>query len=339
MIIKEWEYDIFLNNLKNYRSLLFYGPDRGLVKDKTDAFLEIQKKKEQGNIEVIKLMPDDFIKTENLLFEITHQKPIFFNSCIIHINLDLLKNLKEVLIFLESLNEKETNFLLLEAGTLTSEAKLLRLFKTSKNLGVIPCYLDNENKLYNFVNSYCKEIKLNISKENIKFLCAKLGNDRLVTKNEIQKLALFSNNKPLSYDAVLKGVGDNSTIRLDHICDNLLVKSSNYINGIVDKIFENGISYILLIRSLNKHLLLLFYSKILGIKDVKNFSPPLHFSRHAKIQQQLLNINLNSLAYVISQLDELETVCKKEPSMANIFVKKFVLNISRLSIEKFYNSV
>ena len=90
---------------------------------------------------------------------------------------------------------------------------------------------------------------------------------------------------------------------------------------------------------MNKHLLLLFYSKILGIKDVKNFSPPLHFSRHAKIQQQLLNINLNSLAYVISQLDELETVCKKEPSMANIFVKKFVLNISRLSIEKFYNSV
>ena len=329
MQIKDWEYANFLKELKNYCSLLIYGNDRGLVKEKADLFLSSQEKSYHDNIEVFRLSPEDFSKKENLLYELVYQRPIFFKKTILHINLDIMKNVPEITGFLEKVNYKNANFLVLEAGNLKSDSKILKLFKKTKYFGVIACYLDNYKALNISIKSYSKELGLNISSENIQSLCLKLGNNRLITKKEIEKLALFADNAPIKYSDILKGIGDNTTSKLDSLSDCLYIKNTYHINTTVDKLIDDGINIIYIIRTIIKHLQLLFKLLLSEKKDIKNITPPIHFSRHENIQKQLLSVNLTQIVFTISGIDKLEVSCKENPSMASIYLKKFFLSLPK----------
>ena len=324
MIIKDWQYDKFLNDLKEYNSLLIYGPDRGLVKEKSDLFLNNQININNNSLEVFKLTPEDLAKTKNKLFELAYQKPIFFKKSLIHIDLDLVKNLSDITEFLETLDMEKANFILLESANLKSDSKILKLFKNKNNFAVIACYHDNSKNLFNFINNYTKELGLVISKDNIEYLCQRLGNDRLITKKELDKLAIFANNQPISYEDILNGIGDNTTTRLDYICDNLFIKDFFYINSIIDKAIDEGANFMLIIRTITNHVMLLFKARLLSIKNVKDIYPPIHFSRHTKIQKQLSTVDYRSIEYAIENLNLLESNCKTNPDLARILLKKFV---------------
>ena len=327
MRIKDWEYSNFAKDIKDVCSLLIFGPDRGLVKDRSDFFLVEQKKSLQNSLEIFKLTPEDFAKSESVLFELAYQKPIFHKKTLIHINLDLIKNLKIIVDFLENIDEKKTNFLLLESSNLKSDSLIVKLFKKTNNLAYLTCYNDNSKSLFNFIKSYCDELGLKISNENIQLLGNKLGNDRLITKREIEKLALHADNTSITYEDILIGVGDNTTIKLDLITDCLLIKSSSYINKIIDKVLEDGINYLLIIRSITKHLQLLLKLQLLSIKNVKEIVPPVHFSRHQNIQLQLSKIALKRIKTSIFNINKLEIACKKQPALAGIFIKYFVFKL------------
>tara|TARA_E500000178_G_scaffold253533_1_gene250059 strand:- start:683 stop:1675 length:993 start_codon:yes stop_codon:yes gene_type:complete len=329
MQIKDWEYTNFLKDLKNYCSLLIFGNDRGLVKEKADLFLNSQKKSYNDKIEVFRLSPEDFSKKENLLYELAYQRPIFFKKTILHIDLDIMKNIAEITSFLEKVNHKSSNFLVLEAGNLKSDSKILKLFKKTKYFGLIACYLDNYKALYSSIKSYSKELGLNISSENIQLLCSKLGNNRLITKKEIEKLALFADNSPIGYSDILNGIGDNTTSKLDSLSDCLYIQNTYHINATLDKLIDDGINNIYIIRAIIKHLQLLFKLLLSEKKDMKSVMPPIHFSRHENIQKQLLNVNLTQIVFAISRIDKLEEACKKNPSIASIYLKKFFLSLSK----------
>ena len=284
----------------------------------------------QNSLEVFKLTSEDFTKSENILFELAYQKPIFFKKTFIHVNLDLIKNSKSIVDFLENIDKKKTNFLLLESSNLKFDSAIVRLHNKTKYFAYLTCYNDNSNSLFNFIKKYCDELGLSISKENIQLLCNRLGNDRLITKREIDKLFLHSDNSSIAYEDILIGVGDNTTIRLDLISDSLLIKKSSYINRIIDKVLEDGISYLLIIRTITKHLQLLLRLKLLSIKNVKEISPPIHFSRHQNIQQQLSKIASKSLKTSIFNINNLEIACKKEPALAGILIKYFVFKVSSI---------
>ena len=55
------------------------------------------------------------------------------------------------------------------------------------------------------------------------YLSQKLGSDKLLTLQEIKKLSIYGDGKPVTYEDVLTSVGDSSLITINRICDNLLI--------------------------------------------------------------------------------------------------------------------
>ena len=49
----------------------------------------------------------------------------------------------------------------------------------------------------------------------------KFGNDTLITKNEIKKLALYANGENISHTRILEAIGDNSIITLNELTDSV----------------------------------------------------------------------------------------------------------------------
>ena len=94
-----------------------------------------------------------------------------------------------------------------------------------------------------------------------------------------------------------------------------------------DKIIEAGYNNILVIRSLLNHFYFLLSFKENSLNDI-NKKSIIHFSRQKLINKQIQVLNIKKINLIISKIFKLEKQCKLEYSIANLLIKKFLMNYS-----------
>jgi len=108
--------------------------------------------------------------------------------------------------------------LIVEAGDLKKTARLRKLFEASKCAVALPCYTDNSRGLESLVDNVLKDAGLTITPDARGVLVSLLGADRALSRNEIEKLALYCTGQDrISADDVRAVVGDASDMTLDRI--------------------------------------------------------------------------------------------------------------------------
>ena len=196
---------------------------------------------------------------------------------------------------------------------------------SSENFACIPCYHDTESTIKHTIINYSKKFNLKIDNDTL-ILSQKLGSDKLLTLQEIKKLSIYGDGKPVTYEDVLTSVGDSSLITINRICDNLF--NNNSAPYFYDKIIEAGYNNILVIRSLLNHFYFLLNFKENSLNDIKKFKSVIHFSRQKLINKQIQVLNMKKINLIISEIFKLEKKCKREHSIANLLIKKFLINYS-----------
>ena len=98
---------------------------------------------------------------------------------------------------------------------------MLKTFHQKKKLACIPCYHDTDSTIKQTIINYSKKFNLKINSDSINYLSQKLGNDKLLTLQEIKKLSIYGGGEAVDYNDVLISVGDSSLITINKICDNL----------------------------------------------------------------------------------------------------------------------
>ena len=217
MIIKNSSFERFLNFIGNYKGFLIYGPDKGFVKDRASKIIE--RLNVNSVKEVKKLSQTDL--DNNTLYDLIFQKSIFSDKSIINIDLDYISPVKFDVDFFVNGITGDPNYLLLEAGNLSKNEKLVKYFSKNEALACVPCYHDTENTINQTINYYSKKLNLLLDKESIDYLSKRLGNDKLLTIQELKKLAIYGDGNPVSYNDVLVSIGDSSLITINKICDHL----------------------------------------------------------------------------------------------------------------------
>ena len=175
---------------------------------------------------------------------------------------------------------------------------------------------------------YLNLYSLSLDDYSLNFLIDKLGNDTLITKNEIKKLALYSNGEKINYTKVLEAIGDNSLVTLNEFTDSIGIENKVKINYLYEKTLNLGLNYIIFLRAISRHLRMILEAKSNKLKNAKNIRPLIHFSRHTKINQQIKNINIKKLKQYLVQLYELEVACKTNYNIHQLLIKKFIIGMS-----------
>ena len=227
---------------------------------------------------------------------------------------------------ISAITENKLNVLLLEAGNLNKKDYLLKAFSGSDSLACIPCFNDTLHSLKESIVEYSKRFRLKIDAASIDYLADRLGNDKLLTIQEIKKLSIYANGKSLTYNEVLHSVGDNSIITINKICDHLF--NSNKSPYYYEKIIKAGYNNIIVIRSLLNHFYFLLTIKENNNEDFINFPSAIHFSRHLLIRKQIKLLPKEKLKNIILNIHDLEKKSKKDYSLANLLIKRFLLNCS-----------
>lgn len=326
MLISDREYNKFIENISTYKFTLIHGQDRGKVNEKS---LEIIKKLNflnQNSLEIINFDSDEFYKSENYFYDLVYQKSFFSKLTLIRINLDLFKSEKDILKALENLDINKANYIIIESKYLSKNSVITSLFKKNNTYALITCY--QEANVKQSIIKYIKLYSLSLDDYSLNYLIEKFGNDTLITKNEIKKLALYSNGEKVNYAKILEAIGDNSLISLNELTDSIGIEKKIKINYLYEKTLNLGLNYIVFLRSISRHLKIILEAKSNNLKNASDIKPLMHFSRHTKINQQIQNISIMQLKKYLVQIYELEIACKNNYDIHQLLIKKFLIGMS-----------
>lgn len=106
---------------------------------------------------------------------------------------------------------------IVEAGDLDARSKLRQTFEKAKRGAALACYRDDARSLPGLIQETLKGRDLDISREALEALAANLGGDRLVTRSELEKLALYKGSGRVELADVQACVGDTAVLTLDDI--------------------------------------------------------------------------------------------------------------------------
>ena len=323
MISKYYEIEKFKNKT-NY--FLFYGENEGQKQDVIQAsFSQFTKKN------TYKYSEKDVIENKQTFFENVYSKSFFENEKLILISdvSDKILNLiKEII----ASNIKDVVIILI-AKSLDKKSKLRNYFEKEKILLIVPFYEDTPQTLLSIAKKILFENKINLSSENINLVIERSQGDRINLKNELQKIInLSQNNKKLELEDILKLTNLSENYSAGELVDNCLSKNKKRTLNILNENIPSSEDNILILRTfLNKlkrlRKLRMDLNENNNIDQVINsFKPPIFWKDKNIIKQQIKIWELNDIENFIVDLNNTESLIKKNPQISNQIINNMILD-------------
>jgi len=182
----------------------------------------------------------------------------------------------------------------LEAGNLTPRDKLRDLAEKQKHARALPCYADSERDLDKLIRTTFEAEGIRTEPDTMGTLRDLLGNDREVTRLELEKLILFAHQtKQLTTADVVELCGDNTALNLDQIVDSTATGHAVRLEAALGRAFTAGTEPNRVLAVAQNHFAWLRSARARmqtghSAADVlKSARPRPHFSRTRSIEQQL----------------------------------------------------
>src|SRR6185436_6248783 len=116
----------------------------------------------------------------------------------------------------------------IEAGDLARSSPLRTVCEKSKDVAAIPCYADEARDIIRIIDDEMQRSGFTVTSDARTLLASLLGGDRLASRSEIKKLALYAHGRDrIDIDDVLAVVADASALALDAIVDSTFAGRSS----------------------------------------------------------------------------------------------------------------
>jgi len=226
--------------------------------------------------------------------------------------------------------------LLVEAGELTPRSNLRKLAEGAKNLAALPCYADEGGALTAVIAESLRSHGLAADPDAVGWLAEHLGGDRLQTRSEINKLALYMGDQSrVTLADVAAVTGDSAALSQDDLAMAVSEGDQSSAQRVLDRLLNEGTSPITVIRGLQRHFTRL-HQAMGAMKDGKNaeaaiaaLRPPPHFRVAGRMKGQLGRWPAEKLATALDVLLNAELDCKTTGLPAPEICGRAVLQLTR----------
>ena len=323
MIIKN--FDLKNNLKKNINFYLLYGPNNGLIEDTINQVLKPNFSKNIYNYDESEILSNIDNFKENVL-----NKSFFDNDKLIIISRATDKILK----IIEEILEKKIDDLkvIIKADILEKKSKLRNFFEKNTNTIIVPSYEDNDQTLIYLAQNFFKKKKIKISPQNINFIIERSKGSRINLKNELEKIASYSEKKlSINLNEIIKITNSNSNYDASELTDNCLALNKKKTLMILN---ENN-------PSLEDNIIILktFLYKLKRLKKLKielnskkdldyvlsSYKPPIFWKDKNLIKHQLQIWSLEQIKSLIRKINDLELLVKKNSQISNQLMNNFIL--------------
>ncbi len=332
MLIKE---NLLFQKVKeqspSFAPILLFGPNEGLMREN---FLKVKKIFNQTNSEEVTFSGKLINEKPEILIDEINAISMFHDRKIIVIEHPIDKNtelFKEVF-----LNIPDNMLIIILATNLTKTSKIRKFFESSEKYFSCANYEDDLRTNSQQIQYLEEIINKKLSTDIKIYLNQSLSTDRMISKNEIEKIILlyFENDEVPLLENIKLIFNDNADLNLNKISQLVFSGQPKKASINLNKVFSEGTNPVAIIRIMLNYVQRIQSTQIALKKTndfdiaIKSLRPPVfwkdkdNFKSHCKnwpIRETVLNFNL---------LLDTELKCKSDYNLTNILCERTLINIA-----------
>jgi DNA polymerase-3 subunit delta len=275
------------------RAALFYGPDAGLARERADRLAA-----------AIAPDPRDAFRITDLAAQTLAADPPRLHDEAAALSLSGGRRLVRVRDAGDAVGALFQRFLadpppgdsvvVVEAGELPARSSLRRAFEAAPIAAAVACYRDDRRALEELAREVLGAHGIEVSGEALQYLGQHLGGDRLLSRRELEKLALYVGDKGRAgLTEATASVGDSAQLGLDDVIFAAAEGDAPALERTLARLFEEGEVPVTVLRALMRHFqrLHLTQARIAdGMSEeeaLRGLRPPLFFKLQERFKRQL----------------------------------------------------
>lgn len=320
------------NPPEDFRAILVYGSDLGLVSERAQDLAKNFVGPGAGDFAVTRLNSGDIEADPGRISDEATAIGLFGGRRSIRVRPERAQIADQLSGLFSRIGEDI--LLIVEAGRLAPAAKLRKLFETGKFCAALPCYGDSASDLGPIITNHLTKSGLEIDADASAALQVQLGGDRLATRSELDKLALYC----LGQDRVtLKDVkavsSESSLLNVDDLCDMAGLGRLVDTDLLMQRLLQSGASPDQILGGLNRHLLMLHEFRSAAdaggrIDDlVARHRPPVFFTRRASVVRQCRIWGVQDLNRALEIVGDTEYQIRQGDGLGRETVSSIVLQV------------
>jgi DNA polymerase-3 subunit delta len=274
------------------RAVLLYGPDEGLVRERAEAVARSVCPDLRDPFRVADLMAAALAADPARLADEAAQLSLGGGRRVVRVRGAGDALVKLFAGFLESTPSEA--LVVVEAGELPSRSALRRTFEAARSAVAIGCYPDTPRDLAGVIRETLGAHRVTASRDAGQFLIEHLGGDRLLTRSELEKLALYAGEggRVEIEDAQLS-ISDTAALELDDAVMAAAEGDAVRVERVLGRVLQQGESPVSIIRALQRHLhrLHAFAARLADgatIDEIlRTARPPIFFKQEDSFRRQL----------------------------------------------------
>ena len=315
------------------RIVLIYGPDRGLVSERAKAFVTATGVNADDPFSSVRLDASEVEATPGRLSDEAGTVPMFSDQRLIWIKgagaqkqlADEVKRLAEA--------PPRDSIILIEAGDLKKGVALRSAVEGAGAAMALPCYADEGRSIDAVIDAVLTAQGLTIGMEARQALRSNLGGDRLATRSEIEKLALYCHGaREITLDDVNLITGDVSGLSLDNAIDAVLSGQASSFDTAFARLIASGTNPFLVLAGAMRQFQALslmrnemdFAGKSPGAV-VASARPPVFFTRRKLVETALQRWSAQALARALERLQAAVLLTRRRPDLATATARQTLI--------------
>ena len=274
------------------RAVLLYGPDDGLVRERAEAVARTVCPDLKDPFRVADLTAAVLAADPARLADEAAQLSLTGGRRVVRVRGagDPLSKLFAG--FLESMPGEA--LVIAEAGELPARSALRRAFEAARSAVAIGCYPDSPRELAALIRETLAAHRVAASRDAGQFLIEHLGGDRLLTRSELEKLALYAGEGGrVELEDARLSISDTAALELDDAVMAAVEGDAARVERVLGRVLQQGESPVSIIRAVLRHLHRLhgFAARLAGGASIdeilRTARPPIFFKQEDSFKRQL----------------------------------------------------
>lgn len=328
-------------------AVLVYGPDSGLVRERAEILARVVVADLKDPFNAIELSDGDLKGEPARLADEAAQLSFLGGRRIVRVRTageGAAEAAKVLIAALDSGAMRPNALVVIEAGDLAKTSKLRKLFEDGKRAAALPCYVDGPAETRALALASAAAENLKIEPEALDLIVALLGDDRGVTRAELEKLMLYKGPK-----AQRQGVAEITTedVRLclsDGVGDAVDEAAGAAADGRADlaaralwKSSVAGASPISLLRALQRQFARLQSAQALVAEGhtpdgaMKRLRPPVFFAEERAFRGRLARWPLSRLETALDLILDAELSAKQTGAPQKEIAERACLRLAAMA--------
>ena len=310
--------------------VLVFGQDAGLVSERVSALVKASVDDPNDPFSLVRLDGEDVTANPGRLVEEAQTIPLFGGRRAVWVKAGT-RNIAPAVEELLTLPASECR-IIIEAGDLRRTSPLRALVERARNAAALICYTDNEGDLKKLIDAEMRSAGLSLAEDAREMLVPLLGGDRVASRNELRKLALYARGGgTVGVEDVAAIISDASSLGPDELIDAALAGQPAELETLLAKAWLEGTSAGSILFAAQRHVAQMHKWRAAlddGALSMDRLLPPPNFKRKLRVETALRQWSAARLEAVMGELAAAVLVSRKMSPLAETVAGRVLLSIA-----------